>query len=94
MDLKRHLIDIIDFYKYKNESDRCTMEEIESLTKTLEENLDISGTIEDFAKFYNQPRTNISSVIHRSLLNKPRRRVSYSFMAFSKIVPKSWKNHK
>ena len=68
----------------------CTMEEIQSAVNALESDMEIHGTIQDFAKFYDQSRTNVSSVINRRMLEKPKRRVSYSFKAFRKIVPKSW----
>ena len=76
--VKRLLSEFLSFLQYKIDNDLLTMEEMDSLSKTVETNLKLIGTVDDFAKFYDQPRTNISSVIHRKLLDKPKRRVFYS----------------
>jgi len=90
---KRLLSESLSFLLYKIDNDLLTMEEMDSLSKTVETNLKLIGTVDDFAKFYEQPRTNISSVIHRKLLDKPKRRVFYSFNSFQRIVPNKWKCH-
>ena len=53
--------------------------------------LEIWGTIEDIAKYYNKTPNNVRVVINRRLLSKPKRKVLYSFTDFAKIVPDSWK---
>ena len=90
---KRLLSEFLSFLLYKIDNDLLTMEEMDSLSKTVETNLRLIGTVDDFAKFYDQPRTNISSVIHRKLLDKPKRRVFYSFNSFRRIIPNKWKCH-
>ena len=90
---KRILLEFIDFFRYKVENDLLTMQEMESLARTIEENVKLLGTADDFARFYGQPRTNISSTINRNMLEKPIRRVFYSFNAFRKIAPRKWKGH-
>lgn len=90
---KRILSEILSYLKYKVDNDLLTMDEVESMSKAVEENLTVLGTADDFARFYGQPRTNISSVINRRLIAKPIRRVYYSFKAFRKIVPDKWKSH-
>lgn len=82
--------EFLGFLKYKVDNDLLTMEEVESLAKAMEEGLEMMGTAEDFARYYGQPRTNVSSVINRRMLEKPKRRVFYPFRAFRKIVPKAW----
>ena len=91
---KRVLSEFLSFLKYKVDNDLLTMEEVESMARAIEENLTILGTADDFARFYGKPRTNISSAIHNGMLEKPVRRVFYSFKAFRKIVPRSWKSQK
>lgn len=90
---KRILLEFIDFIRYKVENDLLTMREVEGAARLIEEHLPLLGTAEDFAKFYNQPKTNISSVINRRMIQKPIRRVFHSFNAFRKVIPKSW-NHR
>lgn len=89
---KTYLIEILDYYKYKLENDLCTMDEINSVTKAIEKNMDISGTISDFANFYGVSETNIRSTINRKLIAKPKRKLLYPFHKFSDIVPDKWRN--
>ena len=88
---KKIVLEFLDYLSFKVRTDSLTMEEVESIARTIEENITLIGTADDFARFYDKPRTNISSTIHRSLLEKPKRRVFYSFNAFSKVVPRKWK---
>lgn len=90
---KRVLSEFLSFLKYKVDNDLLTMEEVESMARVVEENLHVLGTADDLARFYGQPRTNVSSVINRGMIEKPRRRVYYSFNAFRKIVPPKWRCH-
>ena len=85
------LLEFLDFLKYKIENDLLTMEEVESLARTIEGGLSVRGTMDDLATYYNQPKTNISSLINRKMVKKPVRRVYYSFKAFRKIIPPSWR---
>ena len=88
---KKIVLEFLDFLSYKVRSDSLTMEEVESMARAIEENITLLGTADDFARFYDKPRTNISSTINRSMVEKPVRRVFYSFKAFRKIVPGKWK---
>lgn len=90
--VKDILIEILDYYRNKVNNDLCTMEEINSVTKVLEENMTISGTIGDFAEFYGKSKDAVNSVIKNRLTQKPKRNVVlYPFHAFSKIIPASWR---
>lgn len=91
MDAKKILIEILDYYKYKIDNDLCTMEEIEATSKLLQENMEISGTISDFARFFDVSEINVRSTINRKLIDKPRRRVYYRFIPFLKIIPEKWR---
>ena len=90
---KRILSEFLSYLKYKVDNDLLTMEEVESISKAIEENLTVLSTADDFARFYGQSRTNISSIINRKMMDKPIRRVYYSFKAFRKIIPEKWRNH-
>ena len=91
MKAEDYLLEILDFYRFKIVEGNCGMSDIESLTKLLEENMNVSGTKDEFAKFYGRSKDAVSSVINRRLLQKPRRNiVLYPFNEFSKKVPESW----
>lgn len=91
MDAKQILSEMLAYYKYKVDNDLCTMAEIESAQKALTENMQIYGTIDDFANFYGVSPGNVRATISRKLLAKPIRRVFYPFHKFLKIVPTKWR---
>jgi hypothetical protein len=94
MDVKKYLIEILDYYKYKVENDLCNLEEMNSVIRSLEENAKVTGTISDFARFFNVPETTVRTNIFRKMFSKPKRKVLYSFSEFLKIVPARWRNNK
>lgn len=70
------------------------MAEIDSATRALKENMEIDGTISDFANFYGKSKDAVNSVIKRNLLAKPKRNVVlYPFHKFRKIIPPSWRKN-
>lgn len=91
MDAKKYLIEILDYYKQRLANDACTMDEINSATKALEENMKINGTIRDFAEFYGVSESNVRATIARKLIAKPERKVLYPFHKFAKIIPENWR---
>ena len=88
---KEVLSEILAYYKYKVDNGLCTMEEMESAKKALEENMEIHGTIEDIAKFYDQTPGNVRVAINRKMIAKPKRKVLYPFHEFVKIVSDKWR---
>ena len=94
IDAGQKLVEILDFYKYKIQNNLCTMDEMNSAVKVLEENMNVYGTIGDFAKFYGVSEGNVRTTINRKLLAKPKRRVLYPFHLFRKIVPEKWLKNK
>lgn len=91
MDAKKTLLEILDFYRYKVSNNLCTMAEMDSVLKTLENNMEISGTIEDFSNFYGASQSNVRANIARKLFAKPKRVLLYPFHKFMKIIPESWR---
>ena len=85
------LSEILGFYKYKVDNNLCTPEEIKNAEKVLVENMELYGSIKDFAEFYNTSEGNVRSTINRKLLAKPKRVVLYPFHKFLKIVPEKWR---
>ena len=66
-------------------------DDIDPIARAIKQDLKIVATIDDLAAFYGQPNGNVRSLINRRMIQKPQRRVYYSFNAFSKIVPEKWK---
>lgn len=92
MNANKILSEILGYYKYRVDHNLCTMAEMESALKALEDNMEIDGTIADFADFYGKSKDAVNSVIKRNLIEKPKRNiVLYPFHAFKKIIPPSWR---
>lgn len=94
MDASKILSDILGYYKYKVDNNLCTMDEMNDALKALESNMEVHGTISDFAKFYGVSESNVRATICRKLLAKPKRKVLYPFGAFAKIIPDKWRKTK
>ena len=91
MDSREVLSEILSYYKYKVDNNLCTMEEMESAKKALEENMEIYGTIDDIAEFYGKTPVNVRVAINRKMFAKPKRKVLYPFHEFVKIVSDKWR---
>lgn len=91
MDASKLLSEILGYYKHKVDNNLCTMSEMEDALKALESNMEIHGTISDFAKFYGVPETTVRTNIFRKMFAKPKRKVLYPFHKFLKIVPDKWR---
>lgn len=87
------VLEFLDYLRYKVENDKMTMEGLESLAKTMECNLNLCGTADDFARFYGKSKTNVTTVIDRKMLSRPKRMVMHSFNEFRKARPKAWDFH-
>lgn len=89
IDVKQQLREILHYYDERLDS--CTMAEIKSATNLLMSNMEINGTLDDFAEFYGKSKDAVSSVIKRRMIQKPKRNVVlYPFHIFQKLVPDSW----
>lgn len=88
---KKIFLEFLDYLSFKVKNDSLTMEETDSLARTFMENITLTGTIDDLARYYGQSKDNVKVVINRKLLSKPKRRVYYSFNAFRSVIPKRWK---
>lgn len=90
IDFKTELRRILRYYDQR--LDNCTMQEIKSVTNMLMSNMEIHGTLDDFAEFYGRSKDAVSSVIKRRMIQKPKRNVVlYPFHAFQRIIPDSWR---
>ena len=90
IDVKQELLRLLDYYKTQLESGGCTMGAMLSFYQFLMEHINVVGTAEDFAKFYDIPESTIRSLLSRKMVQQPKRRVFYPFHEFTKIVPRKW----
>lgn len=94
MDAKETIKQTLEFLLYKVDNDLCTMEELRSISDLVQNSLDVVGTVEDFAKHFDTSESNVRTVINRKVMDKPKRRVFYSFFPFVKNVPSKWLKNK
>ena len=87
---KKIVLEFLDFLRFKIENDELTMEETESLARTMEINLQLMGTTDDFARFYGKSKTNVTTVIDRKMMPRPKRTLLHSFNLFRKNKPSTW----
>ena len=87
---KRIVLDFIDFIRDKVENDALTLEEADRIAKVLQGEMPLVGTADDFARFYGKSKTNVTTVIDRKMISRPKRCVLYSFNEFKKAVPCAW----
>jgi hypothetical protein len=92
--IKTLLLEVLDFLKYKVETDQCTAEEIRKFADIATEQLDTLATTKEIAEFYGESESNVRNILARRVIPKeykPKRKVYVSFNLFAKIKPKSWK---
>lgn len=87
---KKIALEFLDYLRFKIESDSLTMEEVESIARAFEGSLCLTGTADDIARFYGKSKTNVTTVIDRKMLSKPKRAVLHSFNEFRRAAPSSW----
>jgi len=86
------IIEVLDLFKSKLKNGNCTKEQTDAVYKVVSENLDIFATADELARHYGKSRDAIHSVIKRRMLEKPRRNITlYSFKAFRRYIPSSWR---
>lgn len=90
INIKEELRAILRYYDKRLDS--CTMQEMKSVARLLVENMEIEGTIDDFAEFYGKSKDAVNGVIKRRMIQKPKRNVVlYKFHVFQKLIPPSWR---
>ena len=91
---KEIILEFLDYIRFKIENDKLTMGEAESIARAIQEDMPLVGTSDDFAEFYGKTKTNVTTVIDRRMLSKPKRTLLHSFNEFRNAVPQSWHFHK
>jgi transcriptional regulator GlxA family with amidase domain len=88
--MTKQLVALCDFIKYQLENDKCTADEIKSIYRMVETNLEVDATTKDIAEFMNQSESNVKAVISRNYGDKPKRKVYHSMFWFLKKMPSKW----
>lgn len=94
LDVRQELLTLLDYYREQIKNNQCTMDTMLAFYRILMENMNVVGTVEDFARFYGVSEANVRNVISRYMVKKPKRRVFYDFHEFLKIIPPKWRNIK
>lgn len=89
-DSRNELANILSFVADRARSGQMTLEEVNSWVDVILSRSTIWATVQELAAYYGQGEQKVRNLINRRYIGKPKRRVYYSFNAFSKIVPKSW----
>lgn len=85
------IIEVLDFLKAKVKNHECTKEQTDQAYEAIL-NMDIFATADELARHYGKSRDAIHGVIKRRMLEKPKRNITlYSFKAFRKYIPSSWR---
>ena len=92
--IKDVVLEFLSFLEHKIDTDSMTMDDVKALADAIMHGLPVTGTVSDFASFYGRTEGAVRHVISRSVLEKPRRRVHYTFSKFSSRVPDSWRKLK
>ena len=87
---KKILSSFLGFLKDKVDNDQLTLEEEQAMLRIIERDLPLSGTSDDFARYFRKTPENVRAVINRKVLTKPKRRVLHDFLSFCKAVPEKW----
>lgn len=91
--IKKTLIEILDFYRYKMDNDKCTSEDMKAAFELLRDNAVSEATIKDIADFYGQSESNVRNVVTRKAVPKKRILV-YDFKNTASLIPDKWRNRK
>ena len=92
---KEILLEYLDFFRAKVESDSLTLGEMQSFASCFMENLDLYATIDELSEHYGKSKDAVNGIIKRKMFQRPRRNVVlYSFSAFRKIIPGSWRKRR
>lgn len=90
MDNKVIINEILDYLKYKVNNNTCTPDELRNITEILIKDLNTIGTIDEMAEFFGVSSVNVRTLIHRKVVEKPKRKVYYRFTSILKNVPDKW----
>ena len=85
------LADMFGLLEYKTRHGAMCADDVRAILTALEAGGGVRATVGDLAGYYHRSEADVRNVIHRNLMPKPVRRVTYDFGAFRKVAPASWK---
>lgn len=85
------LADMFGLLEYKTRHGAMCADDVRAILTALEAGGGVRATVGDLAGYYHKSEADVRNVIHRNLMPKPVRRVTYDFGAFRKVAPASWK---
>lgn len=89
--IREALADMLGVLEYKVRTGAVSADDVRSILTALEAGGGVRATVGDIAGYYRRSEADVRNVIHRNLMPKPIRRVTYDFGAFRRVVPASWK---
>lgn len=89
--MKKYLLEILDFFKYKLENDKCTSEDMAEAFNIISSGVVCEATVKDIADFYGQSESNVRNVVFRKSTPRSRRVTMYNFIHLSRFVPDRWR---
>jgi len=89
-ELRDTLDECLEMLQNKIRGGRFTAGDLRALLDAFTAGGGVSATAQDLAELYGTTEVNVRSVIKRRVRSKPRRRVYYDLLEFSRAVPKSW----
>lgn len=94
---KKRLLDVLEFLARQVEEDECTIDEMESIFKTITKEVNARATVKELSTFFGQSEANVRNVISRNYVSgreKPRRRVTFRLGNFMDAMPRTWTHDK
>lgn len=91
--MKKYLLEILDFFRYKLENDNCTDADMRKAFEVLTSGEICDATIKDIADYYGQSESNVRNVVSRKAVPKKRILV-YDFRNIASLIPDKWRNRK
>lgn len=89
--IREALADMFGILEDKVRRGSMSFDDVNAIVSIIEANGGISATVSDLARFYSQSEDNVRHVLHRSYMPKPKRRVYYDMLSFTKNVPQKWR---
>lgn len=84
------VLGVIRKWEYDIIHNKCTPAQIKSVYNALVNNLEMDASLDEMAEHFGQSKSNVSNIISRRFIGKPKRKVLYPLHKIIKIVPRNW----
>lgn len=89
-DAKDILLCVLRRWEHDLIYNKCTPAQVKSLCDLVINNVDMDASLDEIAEQFGQSKNNVSNIIARRFIGKPKRVVLYPFQKILKIIPQSW----